>query len=346
MAVPYKIEPDVFTRVYENILDTYARNKASLQFPRLAIIAGQPGAGKSTVTGVITESFGAAAEPVVVNFDDLRNFHPAAQEIFQRHPFEMAVYTNEDTWVWTDKMLQHVRAEKNNVLYESTLRVANPVEIIIRSFQDAGYAVDLHALAVNAKLSIQGIYERFENQLDFAKSPRWTSMEFHDACYVAFPANVRHLESTAGLERVAVYKRNGTTLYLNTNISTQPSGSERAIVAERAHDWEPETKHEFSEKWAQIVAAIESREGIKPDWYVENAKRLHTEAELFAASRQARAGERLYISRIEEVTHHHVFTSGKTPSDLICFDKDRIVVAKLPSRNLRLVPQPQDAQPR
>jgi predicted ABC-type ATPase len=345
MAVPYKIEPDVFTRVCENILDTYARNRASLQFPRLAIIAGQPGAGKSTVTGLITESFGTAAEPVIVNFDDLRNFHPAAQEIFQRHPFEFAVYTNEDTWIWTDKMLQYVKAAKNNVLYESTLRVANPIEIIIQSFQGAGYAVDLHALAVNAKLSIQGIYERFENQLDFAKAPRWTSMEFHDACYVAFPANAEYLEAKAGLERVAVYRRDGTTLYLNTNTATPPYGSEQAIVAERARDWEPETKQKFAEKWGLIVDAIKSREGLKPNWYVENARRLRREAELFASARQARAGERLYISRIEEVTHHHVFTRSKKPSELICFDKDALDAAKVPVRNLHLVPQPQDSQP-
>ena len=346
MAVPYKLEPDVFSRVYETILDAYARNRASLQFPRLAIIAGQPGAGKSTVTGIITESFGVAAEPVIVNFDDLRNFHPAAQEIFQHHPFEMAVYTNEDTWVWTDQMLQHVRAEKNNVLYESTLRVANPVEVIIQAFQNEGYAVDLHALAVNAKLSIQGIYERFENQLDFAVAPRWTSIEFHDACYVAFPANVGHLESGSGLERVAVYKRNGSAVYLNANTTTQPSGSEQAILAERARDWDLESKQGFLEKWGQIVDAIESRKGVKPDWYIENARRLHREAELFASSRQARGGERLSLSRIEEVTHHHVFACGQSPSELICFDKGVFGAAKMPVRYLRLVPQPQDAQPR
>ena len=76
MAALYKQEPDVFALVYETILDSYARNKASLQFPRLALIGGQPGAGKSTVTGVITESLNTTAEPVVINFDDIRNFHP------------------------------------------------------------------------------------------------------------------------------------------------------------------------------------------------------------------------------------------------------------------------------
>ena len=127
MAALHKQEPDVFARVYETILDTYARNKTTLKFPRLAVIGGQPGAGKSTVTGVITESLNSTAEPVIVNFDDIRNFHPAAEEIFKRHPFEMAVYTNEDTWAWTEQVLNHARKAKNNTLYETTLRVASPI---------------------------------------------------------------------------------------------------------------------------------------------------------------------------------------------------------------------------
>lgn len=343
MAAPYKLEPDVFARVYENILDTYARNKASLQFPRLAIIGAQPGAGKSTITGVITESLNTTAEPVVVNFDDLRNFHPAAEEIFQHHPFEMAVYTNEETWAWTKKMLNHVRKAKNNALYETTLRVANPVELIIQSFQDEGYAVDLHALAVNSKLSIQGIYERFENQLHFMKAPRWTGIDFHDAAYEAFPENAEHLEATAGLERVAVYQRAGSTVYLNAQTAKQRGGSSHAIIKERNKDWAPETKQEYLDKWAKIVAAIESREEMKPDWYMENARRLFREAELFSISRPPGRGEQFELSRIEEVTHHHVFVVAQKTGDLVCFDRSAIAAAKIPERNLRLVPQPQDS---
>lgn len=213
MAALHKLAPDVFDRVYETILDTYARNKASLRFPRLAIVGGQPGAGKSTVTGLISEGFGTKKEPVVVDFDAIRDFNPTAKEVFQRHPFEMAVYTNEDTWAWTDRFLEDIRRAKNNALYETTLRVANPIELIIQSFQDVGYSVDLHALAVNSKLSVQGIYERFENQLGFKEAPRWTGIEFHDAVYGAFPVNVGHLEATANLERVSVYQRNGASVY-------------------------------------------------------------------------------------------------------------------------------------
>jgi predicted ABC-type ATPase len=346
MAAPYKLSSDVSEQVYEAIFDTYARNRASLKFPRLAIIGAQPGSGKSSVSGIITDGFGKDASPVVANIDDLRNFHPAAKEIFQRHPFEMAVYTNEDAWLWTDKLLNDARRAKNNALYESTIRVANPVEVIIKTFQREGYAVDLHALAVNSKLSIQGIYDRFENQLDFSSAPRWTGIEFHDAAYVAFPANVGYLEASAGLERVTVYRRNGASLYLNAQTVTQPAGAEQAIITERNREWEVEAKQEYLDKWNQLCVDIATRDGIKPEWYVENAQRLRQEAELFTASRPAHSGERIIRSRIMSVTHHHVFMHGKQESELVCFDITALDAAKLPKRNLRLVSQPQDSQPR
>jgi UDP-N-acetylglucosamine kinase len=345
MAALHKQEPDVFARVYETILDTYARNKTSLKFPRLAVIGGQPGAGKSTVTGVITESLNTTAEPVIINFDDIRNFHPAAEEIFKHHPFEMAVYTNEDTWVWTEQVLNHTRQAKNNALYETTLRVASPIQMIIQSFQDEGYSVDMHALAVNSKLSIQGIYERFENQLHFMKAPRWTGIDFHDACYVAFPANVEQLETSARLERISVYRRNGVILYQNTDTANQPTGAQQAIIDERNMGWTVETKKEYLDKWAEIVAAIESRDEVKPDWYVENARRLFQEAELLSASRQPKAGEHFDMAQIEAVTHHHVFVAARNADELICFDKSVIAAPSIPGRNLQLVAQQQDAQP-
>ena len=345
MVALHKQEPDVFARVYETILDTYARHKTSLKFPRLAVIGGQPGAGKSTVTGVITESLNTTAEPVIINFDDIRNFHPAAEEIFQRHPFEMAVYTNEDTWVWTEQLISHTRKAKNNALYETTLRVASPIQTIIQSFRDEGYSVDLHALAVNSKLSIQGIYERFENQLQFMKSPRWTGIDFHDACYVAFPANVEQLKSSAGLERVSVYRRNGVALYQNTDTAKQPTGAQQAIIDERNMAWAAGTKKEYLDKWTQVLAAIESREGVKPDWYVDNARKLLKEAELLATSRQPKAGERFDLAQIEAVTHHHVFVAARNTDEMICFDKSVLAAPTIPARDLRLVAQPEDTHP-
>ena len=257
----------------------------------------------------------------------------------------MAVYTNEDTWVWTEQLLNHTQKAKNNALYETTLRVANPIEAIIKSFQDEGYSVDLHALAVNSKLSIQGIYERFENQLNFMKAPRWTGIDFHDACYVAFPANVEQLEASAGLERISVYRRNGVILYQNTDAANQPTGSQQAIIDERNMDWTVDTKKEYLGKWAQIVAAIDSRDGVKPDWYIENAQRLFQEAELLAASRQPKHGERFDVAQIEAVTHHHVFVAARNADELICFDKSAISTPSIPERNLQLVAQPQDSHP-
>jgi len=332
--------------VYDDIFKQYACGKASVLFPKLEILAGQPGAGKTTILELITKSFSPEEQPVIVSIDDLRDFHLFAGVIFNQHPFEFALYTNEEAWTWTSRLLTEARQTKNNVVYETTLRVASPIEVIINAFQTAGYSADLNALAVNSKERVQGIYKRYETQIRFKEAPRWTPIiEFHDGTYRDFPDNVAYLEAHANLEKVSVYRRDGMILYESTNPEALKGGAKQIIINERTRAWTPEEKTRFVNTWDGVFELINEGPETRPDWYIENARRLRREAELFASSEQAKIGQRPHLSQIEEVTHHHIFTRRRSGDELVCYDIGLVDVANLPVRNLRLLPQPQEHQP-
>ena len=330
---------------FEIILKRFARGKASLRFPRLAILGGQPGAGKSTILKLVGGSFDPDKQPVIVVMDDLREFHLAAREIFNHHPFGFATFTNEEAWTWTSRLLTQARKGRNNTLYEGTLRAIKPVEVIVEAFQAEGFAVDLHALAVNSKQSISGIYRRYERQHGTLVTPRWTPIAFHDDAYRNFPETVAYLEANARLERVVVYRRDGTVLYQNSDRTTAGKSAHDAIITERARAWTSEEKADLVQLWGDTIARITERSGAKPDWYVGNAHKLQSEASLFSASRQARADDRLDPSRVEAVTHHHIFARETDADELVCFDGDAFANAPLPGKNLRLTPQPPEQGP-
>lgn len=342
---PYSLSVDQKKSAYEDILEQYAPGTASLRFPRLVILGGQPGAGKSTILNKIASSFDPDKQPVIAAMDNLREFHMAARAIVNHHPFGYAIFTNEEAWEWTRKLLTHARQARNNTIYEGTLRAAAPVEVMIEAFQSEGFAVDLHALAVNSKHSIQGIYRRYERQHETLDIPRWTPIAFHDDSYRNFPQTVAYLEANAGFEKVVVYRRDNSVLYQNSDRTTAWKSARDAIVAERQRAWTSEEKADLVRSWSETVGRIAERQGAKPDWYVENARKLQSEASLFSASRQARADDCLDLSLVEAVTHHHIFARNAADGELVCFDGGASAKARLPGMNLRLTPQPPERQP-
>ncbi len=318
----YRLSDAALDNAYEQVYDFYARNRASLTFPRVAILSAQPGAGKSTVYFIIESQFDLDKKPVHVDIDETRPYNGQLKEIFNDDPFATAYYTNADCWLLTKRLLDDSKAARNNVIYETTLRSIGNIEDIIKEFQSDRYKVDLHALAVPSKASILGIHERFERQIASLKLARWTPINFHDEAYAVFPQNVLHLERTAGLELVCVYTRNGTVLYSN-NKNPLMLGACEAIEKERARPWTSQEKEKFLSDWKNVEKRVYSRpEGkTKPDWYVKGIEGFVKEAELFCIARAATKTEKPDNEILEAETHHHIFVRDVKTQELICFDK-------------------------
>lgn len=327
----YKLAPEALEDAYREVYDFYAQNHASLTFPRIAILSAQPGAGKSTVFSMIESQFDPDKKPVHIDIDETRNFNPRLEEMFEDDPFSTAYYTNADSWRLTKRLLDDSKAARNNIVYETTLRSVGDIEEIIKGFQSERYAVDLHALAVNAKTSVLGIHQRFEARLMHLEPARWTPINFHDEAYHVFPKNVSLLEKNAGLEFVSVYTRKGEVLYRNDKDPSKRASKE-AIDQERNRIWIPEERNRHLSQWQQVSLMVAGRPDgkAKPQWYTEGVQGFLQEAELYAQA-QVVSAEDFTISPSSSVvsTHHHIFVRNPNTHELFCLDK---TIAENPMR--------------
>ncbi len=270
-------------KIYLRIHNDWLLDRTSVKSPHMELIVGQPGAGKSTIISLIIGNFDTDEEPVIVNLDEIRKYHPSYENIFRARPFELALHTQGDSWRWTKRLLRDARRARNHVIYETTLRYLDPTINIIQSFLAEDYTFNLHALAVHERKSILGIYARYERDLKNTGIARWIPLDFHDQTYAVYPDNVHRLETGENPEKTLVYRRGGGILYSSDSRTIETPYAKAAILAERNRIWTPEEKANLAREWQYVADAITARGGEKPDWYVAQAKRYEQSALLFAS---------------------------------------------------------------
>lgn len=169
----YKALDGEIPLVYKTIFKKFAANHPSLKYPRFVILGAQPGAGKSFLSRRLKEDFGKAAKPVHVDIDALREYHPNADRILSEDPMNFGTHTHEDSGTWTMYLLKDAQLNRNNILYEVSLRSAEWTKSEIDTFKAEKYAVDMHVMAVHEHVSRMSIFQRFEDAISKNRNPRF-----------------------------------------------------------------------------------------------------------------------------------------------------------------------------
>lgn len=236
----------------------------SVLSPRFVIICAQPGAGKSAVSKRVRSAFAQAfQEAAHVDPDELRRFHARLEEIKQDDPVRMGDHTHEDASIWKGFLLVDSREARNNVVTEITLKSADNTKQEIEKFQKAGYGIELHAMAVNEHLSRLGIFKRFEDAITIPDStPRYVSIDYHDAAYHALPRNVDDLERSFSLNLVTVNTRAGDIVYQRVEQEGQPEAMQ-SIQLERNRSWSAEDRAIHISDWETILSQVKRRPNDK-----------------------------------------------------------------------------------
>ena len=108
----FDLDESILDLVFEAIEEDFTKGRKQNINPRLALIVGQPGAGKSTILTKIVDEFGAENLPVVVDMDELRLYHPFNAAIFKAHPFLYDDITGRAAGKWNAKLLELARDKK------------------------------------------------------------------------------------------------------------------------------------------------------------------------------------------------------------------------------------------
>jgi predicted ABC-type ATPase len=205
--------------------------------PKLIIVGGQPGAGKSDL-----QKFGElelASNVVVLSTDVLRSYHPYEREIKKNYPDYYHILTVDLARILLINLENYALANKLNVILESTLGNSEVMLQKIGKYRRHDYQIDLKVIAVNELISYLGAEDRYENMILAEKSGRMVSKQNHDQNYKDIPTTLQMLQDQNLLDNVAVYQRK--TSESKGNIDTQvvlltnnPSNFVRTYIEERS----------------------------------------------------------------------------------------------------------------
>lgn len=229
---------------------------ASQSRPVAILLAGQSGAGKSTVASEIAEVMGHAGGFIRVDADEMRHrlpYYDAAEVDAPGASAESQVDAGRLASAVRDEAIRHNR----NILVDGTLRDPEGALRMARTLRDAGYRVELHALSVNEQISYERATMRYERGLQRGLPARMVPKEWHDRSYAGMAESVRRLEYMAAVDRVAVYNRVGDTIHDAAPIAGQVAAGP---LLERARaqltDFE---RVSLAEQWDAIADKMEQR---------------------------------------------------------------------------------------
>lgn len=230
--------------------------------PRLILLGGQPGAGKTAVLIASHAELDRSGPTIRIVGDDLRSYHPNFLAFQRQDPETASQFTQADAGRWTEKLLAAATERNVNIVFETTMRTPENVARVVGIARAAGYDVEARAVAVNPRLSWQGNHYRFEEMLRIGDAARIPPQHVHDAAVTGLGVSLEKLESENLVDRVQLRTRGGTILYDNEQRGGAWSQRPQARLALEREQSRPMTTGElqrFSDDWNHVLARMEER---------------------------------------------------------------------------------------
>jgi hypothetical protein len=262
--------------------------------PRLILLGGQPGAGKTAVLLASHAELDRAGPTIRIVGDDLRTYHPQYLVFQRQDPETASQFTQADAGRWTEKLLSAAVQRQVNIVFETTMRTPENVARVIGMARAGGYEVEARAVAVNPRLSWQGNHYRFEEMLRAGDAARIPPQHVHDAAVTGLRVSLEKLESENLVDRVQLRTRAGTILYDNERTENGWSQPPQARITLEREQSRPMTRGElqrFSDDWNHVLARMEERRAPDDRIATVRARAAEDVNHLLAQRREADGGE-------------------------------------------------------
>lgn len=258
------LSPETNESIFRNdILPDYLPEAMrSGERPRLILLGGQPGAGKTAVLIASHVQLEQSGSTVRIVGDDLRSYHPRFLAFQHQDPETTSQFTQDDAGGWTEKLLAAAAARHVNIVFETTMRTPENVARVIGIARDAGYEVEARAVAVNPRLSWQGNHYRFEEILGLGAAARIPPQHIHDAAVDGLRISLEKIESERLVDRVQLRTRGGTVLYENEmrdGAWLRLPGARQALEAEQSRPMTRPELQRFADDWNYVLSRMEDR---------------------------------------------------------------------------------------
>ena len=238
---------------FKEILEYYKSMYSPTENPKVVLLGGQPGAGKSGLENMVN----IKKNYVSISGDDYREYHPRFKEINLEYGREASKYTQQWAAEITEKLIKELRKEKYNLIIEGTLRTAELPLKEANAFKKAGYKVELNVVIVKPEKSRLGTLERYEAMLKQGKVPRMTPKEHHDLVVNNIGNNLEIIYNSKSFDNIKLFDRENNLLY---NYKESPNVNPKDILNKEFNRvWKKGEIEEFKEKWENLIKIMESR---------------------------------------------------------------------------------------
>lgn len=176
--------------------------------PVAYFVGAQPGSGKSriqTQLRIMLESQNGIGSVMEIIGDDFRPYHPKYDELLRGPDVHAAFYTDLDSGKWVEFAIEASLAIRSHVVLEGTLRRPEVALATAATYQQAGFAVELHIPVTHEYQSRLYIMSRYLEQVQRKGYGRYTVRASHDVAYKALPRSVSTLAKADVFDRIVLY---------------------------------------------------------------------------------------------------------------------------------------------
>ena len=247
--------------------------------PTVVFLVAQHGAGKSRLADMVAEVLNKRGGFADLDSDVYKSFHPRYDELMIRDDTLMAAYVGPDSWAWREQAHEYVRAHKFNVLKPETARDNRAAAAHMRAYRDAGYRVEVMAVAVPAAMSNQGILNRYYEQVADRGHGRLPEQANADRAYTGVLDLADVIDRDRLADQVALFRRGeaapryGNALTAAGQWETTPA-LRASIEAERARAWTAEETADFLRTHAKLWHELGPRWMRQLDGILQQAQPL------------------------------------------------------------------------
>lgn len=269
----YMLPKEQSDLLFTQIAQTMFAGTVPQDQPVATILSAQPGAGKTVLAQDIKATYPEGSQPVAVDMDAFRGFHPEYERLRAEHgPQGADDLVQAQTRIWFESAIDYLVDQGSHLIVEHGLRDREVTDRLLTKLSDevggrAPYRIEAALLASPAAVSDLGILERYQLGHEMTGQGRIVAADLHDQRYAHLAEIADWLDADPRVTAQAVYQRgsaepvhrnerldNGelrlsvATRTVLEEVRNQPFTLEQSrayltlhasLRARMAHEWEP-----------------------------------------------------------------------------------------------------------
>lgn len=200
----YKLSKEEHNGIFEKIKQIMLFGKFPVEHPKAIIDIAPPGSGKTGLNAYGAKQFNDN-NVIIINNDELRKFHPNADEIAKLYPELYTKITSQESNTWTSDLFNFVLEKGYNVIFEGTGRntvILNTIKNMMNN-----YYVTVRGMAVNELNCFISILDRYYCQVRSNGSGRLVVLDHFYDKYFGMPNTIDEIEKSGVVDNIEIFMR-------------------------------------------------------------------------------------------------------------------------------------------